>query len=44
MLTSQFALNLAAKLAIVPFAASGGSCTGIEQALDGHVDIAVNPT
>lgn len=42
MLTPQFVLNLAAKLVIVLFAGSGGSCTGIEQALGRHVDIAVN--
>jgi len=43
MLTPQFVLNLATALAIVPFAASGGSQTSIEQALDDHVDIAVSP-
>lgn len=43
MLTSQFILNLTAKLVAVPIAASGGSCTGIEQAQDGHVYIPVNP-
>ncbi|MDQ0068995.1 DNA (cytosine-5)-methyltransferase 1 [Variovorax boronicumulans] len=42
MLTPQFVLNLSAKLVIVLFAGSGGSCTGIEQALGRHVDIAVN--
>ncbi|RRH82315.1 DNA cytosine methyltransferase [Variovorax beijingensis] len=42
MLTPQFILNLSAKLVIVLFAGSGGSCTGIEQAIGRHVDIAVN--
>lgn len=42
MLTPQFVLNLSAKLVIVLFAGSGGSCTGIEQAIGRHVDIAVN--
>ena len=42
MLTPQFVLNLAAKLVVVLFAGSGGSCTGIEQAIGRHVDIAVN--
>lgn len=38
----QFILNLAAKLVIVLFAGGGGSCTGIEQAITRHVDIAAN--
>jgi DNA (cytosine-5)-methyltransferase 1 len=38
----QFILNLAAKLVIVLFAGGGGSCTGIEQAIARHVDIAAN--
>ncbi|NDZ11532.1 modification methylase [Variovorax sp. WS11] len=42
MISPQFVLNLAAKLVIVLFAGSGGSCTGIEQAIGRHVDIAVN--
>jgi len=42
VLTPQFVLNLSAKLVIVLFAGSGGSCTGIEQAIGRHVDIAVN--
>jgi len=42
MLTPQFTLNLAAKLVIVLFAGGGGSCTGIEQAIARHVDIAAN--
>lgn len=43
MLTPQFVLNLATKLvlALLPFLR--GSCTGIEQALGGHVNIAVKP-
>jgi DNA (cytosine-5)-methyltransferase 1 len=44
MLTPQFVLNFAAKLVTVLSAGSGGSCTGIEQALGRHVDIAVKPT
>ncbi len=43
MLSPQFVLNLAAKLVIVLFAGSGGSCTGIEQALGGHEDNAGKP-
>lgn len=42
MITPQFILSLAAKLVVVLFAGSGGSCTGIEQAIGRHVDIAVN--
>ncbi|MFG6413832.1 DNA cytosine methyltransferase [Roseateles sp. DC23W] len=42
MLKPQFILNLAAKLVVVLFAGAGGSCTGIEQALGRHVDIAAN--
>lgn len=42
MLNSQFILTLAAKLVVVFFAGAGGSCTGIEQALQRHVDIAAN--
>lgn len=42
MISPQFVLNLSAKLVIVLFAGSGGSCTGIEQAIGRHVDIAVN--
>ncbi len=43
MLTPQFVLNLAAKLVIVLFAGSIGSCAGIEQALDSHTKSAVGP-
>jgi DNA (cytosine-5)-methyltransferase 1 len=42
MLKPQFILNLAAKLVIVLFAGGGGSCTGIEQAIGRHVDLAAN--
>ncbi|MES2685708.1 MAG: DNA cytosine methyltransferase [Pseudomonadota bacterium] len=42
MLSSQFALNLAAKLVIVLFAGGGGSCSGIEKHIRRHVDIAAN--
>jgi DNA (cytosine-5)-methyltransferase 1 len=42
MLAPQFVLNLAAKLVIVLFAGGGGSCTGIEKAIQRHVDIASN--
>lgn len=42
MLSSQFILTLAAKLVVAFFAGAGGSCTGIEQALHRHVDIAAN--
>jgi len=42
MLTPQFVLNLSAKLVIVLFAGAGGSCTGIEQVIGRHVDIAAN--
>jgi DNA (cytosine-5)-methyltransferase 1 len=42
MLKPQFILNLAAKLVVVLFAGAGGSCTGIEQAIGRHVDIAAN--
>jgi len=42
VLNPQFVLNLAAKLVVVLFAGSGGSCTGIEQAIGRHVDIAAN--
>jgi DNA (cytosine-5)-methyltransferase 1 len=42
MRNPQFILNLAAKLVIVLFAGGGGSCTGIEQAIARHVDIAAN--
>lgn len=42
MLAPQFILNLAARLVVVLFAGAGGSCTGIEQALGRHVDIAAN--
>jgi DNA (cytosine-5)-methyltransferase 1 len=42
VLKPQFILNLAAKLVVVLFAGAGGSCTGIEQAIGRHVDIAAN--
>jgi DNA (cytosine-5)-methyltransferase 1 len=42
MLTPQFTLTFAAKLVVVLFAGAGGSCTGIEQAIRRHVDIAAN--
>lgn len=42
MLKPQFVLNLAAKLVIVLFAGGGGSCSGIEKAIQRHVDIAAN--
>lgn len=42
MLNSQFILTLADKLVVAFFAGAGGSCTGIEQALQRHVDIAAN--
>lgn len=42
MLKPQFILNLSAKLVVVLFAGAGGSCTGIEQAIGRHVDIAAN--
>lgn len=42
MRNPQFILNLAAKLVIVFFAGAGGSCTGVEAAIERHVDYAVN--
>lgn len=42
MLTPQFTLTFAAKLVVVLFAGAGGSCTGIELAIQRHVDIACN--
>ena len=42
MLTPQFILDLSAKLVIDLFAGGGGASTGIEQAIGGHVDVAVN--
>jgi len=42
VLKPQFILNFAAKLVVVLFAGAGGSCTGIEQAIGRHVDIAAN--
>lgn len=42
MLKPQLILSLAAKLVVVLFAGAGGSCTGAEQALRRHVDIAAN--
>jgi DNA (cytosine-5)-methyltransferase 1 len=42
MLTPQFILSLSAKLVIDLFAGGGGASTGIEQAINRHVDIAIN--
>lgn len=42
MLTPQFVLALAAKLAIDLFAGGGGASTGMEQAIGRHVDVAIN--
>lgn len=42
MQSPQLILSLAAKLVVVLFAGAGGSCTGAEQALRRHVDIAAN--
>jgi DNA (cytosine-5)-methyltransferase 1 len=42
MLSPQFMLPLAQELVIDLFAGGGGASTGIEQAIDRHVDVAVN--
>ncbi|MDR2331894.1 MAG: DNA cytosine methyltransferase [Burkholderiaceae bacterium] len=42
MLTPQFVLALAAKLVVDLFAGGGGASTGIEQAINRHVDISIN--
>ena len=42
MLNPQFILPIAAELVIDLFAGGGGASTGIEQAIDRHVDIAIN--
>jgi DNA (cytosine-5)-methyltransferase 1 len=39
---AQHILPLASELLVVLFAGGGGSCTGIEQAVGRHVDIAIN--
>lgn len=42
MLTNQFLLPVHSELVVDLFAGGGGASTGIEQAIDRHVDIAVN--
>ena len=42
MTARQFILPLAHELVIDLFAGGGGASTGIEQALDRHVDVAIN--